>query len=351
VKQAAALLVLAAACAHAPASPKTPSVQVSRIGQGVEVEDAVHGVRYELPAAADPWQVTREGNAHSATGVEAEVSSFPLATPAAPAGCRDHARQRLNVKRESSSGDVPRDQASGEAPAPNWSFTSGPAATPARNRWAFYSRGADCLVLRVSGARDDAFAGETFERAARTFEVLPLSLQRQQEVDLLAGMGFLERRDPGAALERFEALSKREPDLAKAHFGVLMAGFELGPAAYARALPHGEAALKAERELTPEQRQLALRAVGVMQLAENHVKNAADTLSELVVRAPDLAEGHYNYACALARLGDLQGALDHLRAALRLEGELVEHARGDDDLKSLRDKPAFQQLLRSPPKY
>lgn len=348
MKQAAGLLFIAAACAHAPAPPK--AAQGQKPGQGVEVEDAVHGVRYELPGAADPWQVTREGNAHSATGVEAEVSSFPMATPAVPAGCRDHARQRLGVKRESSSGDMPRDQVSGEAPVPNWSFTGGPASAPVRNRWAFYSRGADCLVLHVSGARDDAFAGETFERAARTFQVLPLSTHRQQEVDLLAGMGFLERRDPGSALERFEALSKREPDLAKAHFGALMAGFEMGPAVYARALPHGEAALKADRELTPEQRQLALRAVGVMELAENHLKNAADTLAELVVRAPDLAEGHYNYACALARLGDSQGALDHLRAALRLEGELAEHARADEDLKSLRDKPGFQQLLSSPPK-
>ena len=71
-------------------------------------------------------------------------------------------------------------------------------------------------------------------------------------------MGFLERRDPASALERFEALARREPDFAKAHFGALMAGFELGPQAYARALPHGEASLKAERELSPEQRQLAL---------------------------------------------------------------------------------------------
>jgi predicted Zn-dependent protease len=107
-------------------------------------------------------------------------------------------------------------------------------------------------------------------------------------------------------------------------------------------------ALKPERELTPEQRQLALRAVGVMQLAQDQVKEAAETLSELVVRAPDLAEGQYNYACALARLGDKQAALDHLKAAVRLDGELVSHAREDEDLKSLRGSAAFEQLLSSP---
>jgi tetratricopeptide (TPR) repeat protein len=186
-----------------------------------------------------------------------------------------------------------------------------------------------------------------FESSARSLKVLPLSPDRQREVDLLAGMGFLERRDPAAALDRFEALTRREPGFAKAHFGALMAGFDLGVEAYPRALPHGVAALKSDHDLTPEQRQLALRAVGVMELAENHVKDAADTLAELVVRAPDLAEAQYNYACALARLGDQHGAIEHLRAAIQLDGDLAAHAGSDDDLKSLRGLEAFQTLLHA----
>ncbi|GAC1556688.1 MAG: hypothetical protein NVS2B9_19850 [Myxococcales bacterium] len=163
---------------------------------------------------------------------------------------------------------------------------------------------------------------------------------------MLAGMRFLEQREPVNALERFESLAAREPDFAKAHFGALIAGFEVGPAAYKRALPHGVMALKAERELSAEQRQLALRAVGVMELAQDQLRPAADTLAELVVRVPDLAEGQYNYACALARLGDATGALDHLAAALRLDASLASHAREDDDLKSLRGQTAFEQLVR-----
>jgi tetratricopeptide (TPR) repeat protein len=161
-------------------------------------------------------------------------------------------------------------------------------------------------------------------------------------------MGFLERREPAAALERFETLARREPGFAKAHFGALMAAFELGPTAYARGLPHGKASLKSERDLTPEQRQLALRAVGVMQLAENQVKDASETLAELVVRAPDLAEAQYNYACALARLGDRRQALDHLRIAIQLDGDLAAHARSDTDLESLRGMLEFQDLTRPP---
>ena len=340
------LVLAAAACSHAASGPQ--ALPQKPRTEGLEVQDAVHGVRYRLPPGADVWQVSREGNAHSLSGVEAEVSSFPLARAATAAQCRDHARTRLTSTSRSDEGasaDLPRDQSTADAPAASWIFTTGPSSAPLRNRWAFFARGADCLVLHVQSSPADAFADQSFAEAAKSFEVLPLPPQRQREVDLLAGMGFLERRDPASALERFEALTQREPDLAKAHFGALMAGFEIGPPAYARALPHGKIALKSERELTPEQRQLALRAVGVMQLAQNQVKEAAETLAELVVRQPELAEGQYNLACALARLGDSAGAMDHLRTALRLDGELASHARDDDDLKSLHGQPAFEQLV------
>ncbi len=334
------------ACAHG-----KPANEAS--GQAaLEVQDAVHGVRYSLPSGADTWQVSREGNARSGSGVEAEVSSFPMAKPTTPEQCRDHARSRLSPKKEAGatetpSADAPRDQSAADAPTATWSFTTGAASAPVHNRWAFFVRGADCLVLHVTGPKDDAFAAQAFDAAMRSLHVLPLPPERQREWDLLAGMGFLERRDPASALERFEALTAREPDNAKAHFGALMAGFELGPEAYARVLPHGKMALRSERDLSAEQRQLALRAVGVMQLAENQVRDAAETLAELVVRAPDLAEGQYNYACALARLGETQPAIDHLRAALRLDGDLAAHARDDEDFKSLRGSAAFQQLVAS----
>ena len=76
------------ACAHAASTPKagTPALQV---------EDGVHGVRYSLPQGAGTWQVSREGTARSESGVEAEVSSFPLAKPGDGQQCREHARSRL----------------------------------------------------------------------------------------------------------------------------------------------------------------------------------------------------------------------------------------------------------------
>ena len=351
---------LAAACAtggaRKPAGNRTPEGTV-------EVDDVLHGVKYTLPPAPDGWQVAHEGAAHvSGSGVQVEVGSFPLTGAAEPSGCRDAARRRLAVLQQRSDeaqskrapeanaeADAPRDQSTDDSPTATWSFSRGSSSSAVRSRWGFFARGADCLMLQVSGPRGDGFADRVFDSAARTFKVLALPPEQQREVDLLAGMGFLERREPGAALDRFEALARREPAFAKAHFGALMAAFELGPPAYARGLPHGKESLKGDRDLTPEQRQLALRAVGVMQLAENEVKDASETLAELVVRAPDLAEAQYNYACALARLGDRKQALDHLRIAIRLDGELAAHAHADSDLESLRATPEFQDLIRLPP--
>jgi tetratricopeptide (TPR) repeat protein len=343
VRVAAALALLLCACAHdATKKAPQPAAQQPAKTDSVEVQDAIHGVRYSLPPGADLWQVSREGAARSISGTEAEVSQFAMGEPAQAPQCRDLARTRLSPK--TAAADSFREESTGDSPT-SWLFTSGPPSAPVRNRWAFFARGADCLVLHVTSPKDDAFGEQTFATAARSFQALPLPSDRQREVDLLAGMGFLERREPAAALDRFEALTAREPDNAKAHFGALMAGFELGPEAYARALPHGAYALKSERELTAEQRQLALRAVGVMQLAQNQLHAAADTLAELVVRQPDLAEGQYNYACALARLGEAKAALDHLQAAVRLDADLAAHARDDEDLKSLRGQAAFDRLV------
>jgi tetratricopeptide (TPR) repeat protein len=337
MKVAAVALLALAACSHANGSQ---SAKAGAAPVAVEVEDAIHGARYELPPSDEVWQVSHNGDARTASGVEVEVGWFPLAKDANPAACRD--RQRELATKDA---DAPRDESTADDPTAIWIYVAGGEPAELQKRIAFFARGADCLALRVSGAKGDKIADKTFSVAARSMKVLTLQPERQRELDLMAGSTFLERREPEAALDRFEALAEREPDVAKAQYGALLAGFAMGVKGYPRALRHGLLALKAERELIPEQRQLALRAVGVMQLAENQIRGAADTLAELVVRAPELAEGQYNYACALARLGDTPGALDHLRKAVQLDGELVTQARIDDDLKSLRGSADFERLL------
>ena len=356
----------APAAARASASAAAPAAATPGPGSLV-VDDPQHAIHYVLPPVEGGWREDRDGQ--SSRGAKVEAGAFPLTRPASAVACRDTARSRLAALQKRAEDDDaeaaeaavkagdhkppappldgPRDQAVTDAPAATWSFTRGSAASAVRSRWAFFGRGLDCLMLEVTGPLGDPAAEAVFAAAVPSVQLQPLPLDKQRDVDLVAGMRFLEQREPSAALERFEALAQREPDLARAHFGALMAGYELGPASYPRALPHGVAVLKAERELSAEQRQLALRAVGVMQLAQNQLQPAAATLAELVVRSPELAEGQYNYACALARLGDAHAALDHLKVAINLDHSLATHARDDDDLAGLRGSAPFEELVRA----
>lgn len=55
----------------------------------------------------------------------------------------------------------------------------------------------------------------------------------------------------------------------------------------------------------------------------------------------------YNLACAEARLGDPEPAIEHLRVAIEQRPALVDAARGDTDLDTLRADPRFDELLGS----
>lgn len=62
-------------------------------------------------------------------------------------------------------------------------------------------------------------------------------------------------------------------------------------------------------------------------------------LSDGLGRHPDDPAMLYDLACAEARAGRPEDALDHLRRALGLKPEWADHARGDEDLVSLRERP------------
>src|SRR5207249_2333046 len=56
VKALAGALLTLAACAHG--ENKAPPSAAAKPQEGMQVQDAVHGARYELPPGTDPWQVT-----------------------------------------------------------------------------------------------------------------------------------------------------------------------------------------------------------------------------------------------------------------------------------------------------
>jgi tetratricopeptide (TPR) repeat protein len=65
---------------------------------------------------------------------------------------------------------------------------------------------------------------------------------------------------------------------------------------------------------------------------------AIEVLERHLAETPDHAGTHYNLACAHARAGRPDAALDHARKAIELQESFGEYAVKDDDLVSIRDQ-------------
>jgi hypothetical protein len=65
---------------------------------------------------------------------------------------------------------------------------------------------------------------------------------------------------------------------------------------------------------------------------------AIEVLEGHLAETPDHAGTHYNLACAHARAGRPEVALEHLRRAIELQETFAEYAAKDDDLVTVRDR-------------
>ena len=68
---------------------------------------------------------------------------------------------------------------------------------------------------------------------------------------------------------------------------------------------------------------------------------AIEVLEGHLAETPDHAGTHYNLACAHARAGRPDVAMDYLVRAVELQESFAEYAGKDDDLDSLRDDERF----------
>jgi tetratricopeptide (TPR) repeat protein len=75
------------------------------------------------------------------------------------------------------------------------------------------------------------------------------------------------------------------------------------------------------------------------------IAEAKEMVMEALGRFEDRDALTYNLACAEARLGETEAAVEHLRAALELRPSLADLARGDSDLDAIRDDPRFLELV------
>jgi tetratricopeptide (TPR) repeat protein len=75
--------------------------------------------------------------------------------------------------------------------------------------------------------------------------------------------------------------------------------------------------------------------------ASGDYEKAKAILAESHRDDPTNAGVAYNLACAEARLGEADAAIEHLRLAVDLQPNFAELAMGDEDLASIRDDPRF----------
>jgi tetratricopeptide (TPR) repeat protein len=74
---------------------------------------------------------------------------------------------------------------------------------------------------------------------------------------------------------------------------------------------------------------------------------AADRGRATIGAYPEYAEPMYNLACCEALAGRKDEAIEHLRSAIDRADRLRSFAREDPDLDSIRDEPAFRELVGS----
>lgn len=81
---------------------------------------------------------------------------------------------------------------------------------------------------------------------------------------------------------------------------------------------------------------------------EGRIEEAREILRGVVDTYEDGESIEYNLACCEARLGDVEQAFAHLERSLAGRPDLVDLARGDDDLAALRDDARFESLVGAP---
>jgi uncharacterized Ntn-hydrolase superfamily protein len=79
---------------------------------------------------------------------------------------------------------------------------------------------------------------------------------------------------------------------------------------------------------------------------EKRYPQALRLFTQMLQETPDDPVLLYDYACVLALTGSPKAAIRNLKRAFELDRTLLNFAKDDPDLKSLRNDPEFQQLMQ-----
>jgi predicted Zn-dependent protease len=163
---------------------------------------------------------------------------------------------------------------------------------------------------------------------------VPPSLQRRA----LEVQGWLELDCPEAALDRVDSLV--------ANPAARLIGLRLRAETLVRLGRYVDALadLDAVRPHETDLEWLDLREAWCRKRLDD-LPGAISCMERLLGRSHRSAIGHYNLACYLALLGDIDRALDAVTVACGIEPSFRTQARDDEDLRPLRGHPAFEELV------
>lgn len=212
--------------------------------------------------------------------------------------------EEVNATPTGPSGANPRKAGDGspEVHGSHGSHGSAERAGARGRRWLWIAAAvAGLTILGAALARPGASAYEPDSRALEAGEMGGFLLNRAQGDDVRRSVGFF--RDAVAL----------DPDYAKAFWGLGSAYLRLGR------VEEGRAALHRSLELDPDQWRahltLGLRAL----YTEYEPERAGDHFRSAVAAAPEVVSVRHSYAWFRAVTGDLEGAVEHMRAALALD--------------------------------
>jgi tetratricopeptide (TPR) repeat protein len=179
-------------------------------------------------------------------------------------------------------------------------------------------------------------AGEV-EKALHEYRLAMKADPSKAEPWAKAGMLYLILKKPDAAMDA----SAHAVELDPGHRGAWLnkSVTELSSGMHSKALSTTEAALKRFPGDTDIMNNMATAFIGLGKL--NH---AEDILLEALKIKPGDSSLNYNLACTYALSSINRGAIIYLERAITLDPSLKKTARGDPDLKGIRELKPFKEL-------
>jgi membrane associated rhomboid family serine protease/Flp pilus assembly protein TadD len=173
------------------------------------------------------------------------------------------------------------------------------------------------LIARVA-PQADAPARRVSVLAVGALVVLVAALGvnqwRGSQMRILRSFENIADSGPEGAVERLQAVTRQQPNSARAHFDLGQAYFN------SERYPEAEAEFKRVLELQPQENR-ARFDLGLVYLSEKRADDAKAVFTQLISQNANDSDAHYGMGLTLADEGNHQAAIEEFKTAIRLGPE------------------------------